>query len=234
MTRRLGIEWPDPRPFTAREGRPIRLLAASDEPDPTLDATLNREALGAVDLVVGCGDLAPDRLAFLADAFGAPLVLVQGNHDRGGSWQGATVAPDPTDGLVPDALPGLSLLGLPWPGRSDDPARRDPIRAWRQVVGGGFHAWRRGSPCLIFSHAPPQGGGDAPSDPYHLGFPAYRFLLERLQPPLWLHGHTPLAGRAWHCQRGQTTLLNVTGTVLVELTHGGSRSATSAANPVAR
>ena len=30
MIRRLRVEWPEPEPFTAREGRPIRWLAVSD------------------------------------------------------------------------------------------------------------------------------------------------------------------------------------------------------------
>ncbi|HEX5466720.1 MAG TPA: metallophosphoesterase [Candidatus Limnocylindrales bacterium] len=219
MTRRLRLTWPDRQPFLGREGRPIRILAASDEPDPTLDAEGGRQLLGAIDLVVGCGDLAPDRLAFLADAFGAPLVYVRGNHDRGAAWQAQHVAPEPTEGLVVEPLPGLSALGLPWPGRADDPARRDDLRAWRQTLGGWLRAWRQ-RPCLVFSHAPPAGSGDLPADPYHLGFPAYRFLLERLSPPLWLHGHTPLAGRPWHGQGGpdgRTAWANVTGSVLVEL-----------------
>lgn len=217
MTRRIGLTWPDRRPFAARDGRPIRILATSDEPDPALDREVNREGLGRVDLVLGCGDLAPDRLAFLADAFQAPLVYVRGNHDRGCAWHGETVAPEPVDGLVRDVLPGLPLLGLPWPGRRDDPARRDTARAWRQALAGRARALRPRSAWLVFSHAPPAGSGDAPADPYHLGFAAYRFLLDRLTPPLWLHGHTPLAGRDWHCRHGPTTLVNVTGTVLVEL-----------------
>jgi uncharacterized protein len=217
VTRRIGLIWPDRGPFVRRDGRPIRLLAASDEPDRALDRQANRDDLGPVDLVIGCGDLPPDRLAFLADAFRAPLVFVRGNHDRSGAWHEPGVAPEPTDGVVRDAIPGLPLLGLPWPGRRNDLARRDGLRAWRQALAAGLRARRPGGRWLVFSHAPPAGLGDAPADPYHLGFPAYRFLLERLRPPLWLHGHTPLAGRGWHQEHAGTTCLNVTGTVLVEL-----------------
>ena len=47
----------------------------------------------------------------------------------------------------------------------------------------------------------------------------YRWLLERLKPVLWLHGHTPLATtRDWQVQVGRTTIVNVTGAVLIELT----------------
>ena len=86
MTRRLSVEWPDRRPFATRGGSPIRLLAASDEPDPALDHAINREQLGHIDAIIGCGDLEPDYLGFLGDAFQAPIAYVRGNHDRGGAW----------------------------------------------------------------------------------------------------------------------------------------------------
>jgi len=86
VIRRVTVEWPDPRPFVSREGRPIRLLAVSDEPEPAFEFQRNRDELEPIDGIVGCGDLAPSWLAFLADAFRAPLVYVLGNHDRGGDW----------------------------------------------------------------------------------------------------------------------------------------------------
>src|SRR2546428_9643106 len=112
MTRRLTVEWPDPRPFERRESRPLRILAASDESDPTLDDPRNREAVGPIDLVVGCGDLSPDSLCFLADAFRAPMVYVRGNHDRDGPWPEPQQLPVPAAGLREEAATGLSLLAL--------------------------------------------------------------------------------------------------------------------------
>ena len=67
MTDRLTLPWPDPAPFVARDGRPIRILAVSDEPDPTLDSAVTRERIGAVDMVIGAGDLEPDYEDFSPD-----------------------------------------------------------------------------------------------------------------------------------------------------------------------
>jgi hypothetical protein len=65
---------------------------------------------------------------------------------------------------------------------------------------------------------PPLGAGDASTDPYHRGFKGYRWLLERLEPTLWLHGHTPLAAtEEWKVEVGPTTVVNVTGAVLIDL-----------------
>jgi hypothetical protein len=56
------------------------------------------------------------------------------------------------------------------------------------------------------------------TDAYHVGFGAYRWLLDRLQPPLWLHGHTTLASVSELVTRAnQTSVVNVTGAVLLEL-----------------
>jgi len=82
-------------------------------------------------------------------------------------------------------------------------------------------------PWLVFSHVPPRGAGDTPTDPYHVGFAAYRSVLDRCAPPLWLHGHTSTAvAPTLEIEHGRTRLVNVTGSVLVELvpppraTHG--------------
>jgi uncharacterized protein len=223
VTTHLALTWPDPAPF-AGERRSLRILAMSDQLDPALQHEENRRRLVPIDLIVGCGDLDADELCFVADAFCAPLVYVLGNHDRGGRWaQGASRLPSPL-GPLTDEL-GLILVGLPWPGhdRPGPHARRDDLAAWSQVIRLSFRLllrrlrWRRISPLLVVSHAPPRGLGDGP-DAYHAGFGGYRWLVERARPPLWLHGHThPASTDARVAHRGPTTLSNVTGSVLIEL-----------------
>lgn len=221
MTRRLQLSWPDPRPFRSREGRPIRLLAASDEPDPALERAPNREALGPLDAVIGCGDLEPYWLEFLGDAFCVPVAYVVGNHDRGAAWDaksGKTI-PQPLPGGSITRLAGLAVAALPWPGRGEHGNVRDDGAAWRQSLAvARRRLLARGEPLLVVSHVPPAGAGDAP-DAYHVGFGAYRWLLDRLRPPLWLHGHVTTASvPELRVEAGPTTLVNVTGSVLVELT----------------
>lgn len=225
MTRRLSVEWPDQRPFADRHGEPIRLLAVSDAVDPALEHAINREALGRLDAIVGCGDLEPAYLGFLGDAFGVPVAWVRGNHDRGGRW--TETAPLAARHLASGrviTLGGVTVAPFEWPGMHHERAVRDEWRAWRDV----FRAWRtlavrrllgRGSPVLVLSHAPPLGVGDHAANRYHLGYAAYRWLLERLRPPLWLHGHTdPASIAAWRTSLGPSVVANVTGSVVVELT----------------
>jgi hypothetical protein len=54
----------------------------------------------------------------------------------------------------------------------------------------------------------------------HRGFTAFRWLADRLGPPLWLHGHTALVRRGMddRCARRNGTLFyNCTGATLIEL-----------------
>jgi uncharacterized protein len=218
MIRRLKLTAPR-GVLAVRPGEVVRLLAVSDERVPSFDHQVNRDRLGRVDAIVACGDLEPDYLAFLADAFQAPLLLVRGNHDRGGAWEaGHGRIPTAIDGRV-ETIGGLRALGLSWPGPARGRAARTDLGAWRQVLWAYLISLvSRPRPQLVLSHVPPAEHGDVPEDPYHSGFSAYRWLCRRLQPLLWLHGHTPTAAAAdWRERLGRTTLINVTGAVLIEL-----------------
>jgi len=211
MTRRLSVTWPDPAPFAPRDGRPIRILAASDEPDPALEHQQNRDRLGELDFLISCGDLGSDWLSFLGDAFHAPIVRVLGNHDVRPD-EPAIAVPEPLLAGIERGLP-LPVVGLSWPGK---PPKRDPARGWAQALRIAPRQLGRG-PAIVASHVAPAGLGDS-RDPYHRGFAAYRWLLGRLRPPLWLHGHTNMASIAdWRIDTGRSIVANVTGSILVEV-----------------
>jgi Icc-related predicted phosphoesterase len=196
----------------------------SDAQDPALDHAVNRAALEPLDGIIGCGDLSPTWLSFLVDAFEVPFVFVRGNHDHGGAWAegtglaGAWLA----SGHVAH-LAGIAVGGLEWPGIGQPGNQRRPWLAWRHAVGLLRRAvvarlTGHDESILVISHAPPLGAGDVPTDAYHVGFGAYRWLLERLRPPLWLHGHTTMASVPELVTRSdQTCVVNVTGAVLLEL-----------------
>jgi hypothetical protein len=229
MTRTLSVEWPDPRPFADRGGAPIRLLAVSDLPDPALEYAANRAGIEPIDAIVGCGDLEPGYLGFLGDAFGVHVAYVRGNHDRGGQWaESAADAPQHLASGHLVKIDGITVAPLEWPGLQPGTAQRDETRAWLDVVriSTGLVGRRlsgRSSPVLVVSHAPPRGVGDCDTDPYHVGFAGYRWFLERVRPPLWLHGHTTPASVAdWRDRLGTSVVVNVTGSVVVELVPPGS------------
>ena len=221
MTDRLRVRWPDPAPFVERGDRPIRILAISDEPDPSLDSPATRAGLGAIDLIIGAGDLQPEYLSFVSDAFGAPLRYVRGNHDVGAAWAHTEPA------LLPEPMPdarlvdesGLRLIGFSGSptyggGGLEVPASgmwRNALLAWLRTA----HA----RPVLVVSHTPPRDVNDD-DDLAHRGFTAFRWLMSRLEPPLWLHGHTALVRRGIDqrsVQLNGTLFYNCTGATLIEL-----------------
>lgn len=221
MTDRLTLRWPDPAPFVDRDGRPIRILAVSDEPDPSLDSAATRERIGAVDMVIGAGDLEPDYLSFVTDAFDAPLRYIRGNHDVGSAWSATrrTLLPEPMpDGRVVEEA-GLRLLGFSGsPVYSDGPMQVSALGMWARVIRSSSAA-QRAKPVVLVSHAPPRDMNDD-DDRAHRGFTAFRWLADRLAPPLWLHGHTALVRRGIddRCALHNGTLFyNCTGATLIEL-----------------
>jgi uncharacterized protein len=221
---RLRMRWPDRRPFLVRDDRPIRWLVVSDEVDRALGFAENRARLAPIDTILGAGDLEPDYLGFLADAFAAPLAYVRGNHDRGGSWAASVglLAPKAlTSGHI-HRVDGIGLAALEWPGlRHGDPARHDSsawLDAARITVQYQLRRLTDDGPLVALSHAPPLGVGDQPGDPYHIGFRAYRSLLDRIRPPLWLHGHiAPATVRDWRVDHDGTIVANATPVLLVEI-----------------
>ena len=219
MTRHVSFQWPDPAPFRGRGGAPIRLLAVSDVLDPTLVDKRNREAVGTIDLIVGCGDLDCHDLSFIADGFNAPLVYVHGNHDADERWASyGKFCPQAIQSTAVQKHAGLSIAGLSWPGARGKSATRSERLAWNQSLRLAVRRLGRTGPLIVISHVPPFGAGDVPDGDYHRGFRGYRWLMDRVAPPLWLHGHTPLAGTTdWRIQVGSTTLINATGAVVIEL-----------------
>ena len=220
VTRRLTLEWPDPTPFRDRNGASIRILAVSDVLEPTLIDARNRSALAPIDFIVGCGDLDHDDLAFIIDAFDAPLLYVHGNHDTNERWRECQEScPEPIQSTATLHQAGLSIAGLTWPGVRGKGGHRSEKAAWNQAMRLATRRLGRLEPLIILSHVPPLGSGDVATDAYHRGFKGYRWLLQRLEPMLWLHGHTPLAATGdWQVKVGPTTIVNVTGAVLIELT----------------
>lgn len=226
MTDRLRVRWPDPTPFAGRDGRPIRILAVSDEPDPSLDSSATREGLGAIDLIVGAGDLDPSYLGFVTDAFHAPLRYVRGNHDVGAAWASSerSQLPEPMrDGAIVTEA-GLRLIGFSGsPRYNERNLQVSSAGMWIKVVG----AWPRASrvrPVIVVTHAPPRDVNDD-HDHAHRGFAAFRWFVDRVDPPLWLHGHTALVRRGIDdriATHAGTTFYNCTGATLIELLAPGS------------
>ncbi len=114
---------------------------------------------------------------------------------------------------------GLRLLGFSGsPVYSDGPMQVSALGMWARVIRSSSAA-QRARPVLVVSHAPPRDVNDD-DDRAHRGFTAFRWLVDRLAPPLWLHGHTALVRRGIDdrcATRNGTLFYNCTGATLIEL-----------------
>ena len=165
--------------------------------------------------------LSPTTSPSSADAFDAPLRYVRGNHDVGAAWSATrrTLLPEPMrDGQVVDE-DGLRLVGFSGsPTYNDRGMQVSALGMWSRVIRSSSAA-QRASPVIVVSHAPPRDINDD-HDRAHRGFTAFRWLVDRLAPPLWLHGHTALVRRGMDdrcAQHNGTLFYNCTGATLIEL-----------------
>jgi hypothetical protein len=172
----------------------------------------------------------------MMDALEAPLAFVAGNHDpdvsgyttaRSGLTLKAGLPAEPpwppgavnADGRVVDVA-GLRLAGLGGCVRyTDGPnhytQRQQRRRGRRLVTAARWHKFRDGrSVDVLLTHAPPLGVGDDDDDA-HRGFAGHLDLIDRLRPPVLLHGH--VEGGAGDHRRGDTVVRNVVGRHVFEV-----------------
>jgi len=165
----------------------MRVLAVSDRVEPVLHDRSERQRFEGVDLVLSCGDLPPEYLAFLSEKFGVPVYFVRGNHDLRYDSKQAAGCIDLNTRLI--QFRGVHILGLEgsrWynggPYQYTENEMRWKIRRLRPKI------WRRGGVDIIITHAPPRNIHDA-EDRCHRGFKSFRWLIDKYAPRYFLHGH---------------------------------------------
>lgn len=227
----------------------VQVLAVSDEVDEAL--YVDPRALRGVELILACGDLPFDYLAYLMDALRVPLVFVPGNHDpdvsgyrtsRGGLTLRAGMPAQPpwpdgatnADGRVVELL-GLRIAGLggclryhEGPNQySEGQQRRRAHRLarrdrWARLTRATARSGRAAGPVdVLLTHAPPRGVGDGDDAP-HRGFACLHGLVGSLRVPLLLHGHVhPYGEDTPDLRAGPTVVRNVVGRHVFEIAPAG-------------
>lgn len=187
----------------------MKILTLSDHESKALWDFFEKEKLDGVDLIISCGDLAPQYLSFLATFTHAPVLYVHGNHD--GCYEQT-----PPDGCIciEDRIynfNGVRILGLGGSMRYRDGLHQYTqramngrlIRLWpRLMISRGFD--------ILVTHAPAFGFNDGEDLP-HTGFQAFNRLIETYKPAYFIHGHmhATYGGNFRRCSRyGDTIVIN--------------------------
>ena len=168
-------------------GEKIKILSVSDVVDPTLHGQAGKEPFKDIDVIISCGDLPPEYLSLLLNAFNVPLYFVSGNHDiryrdklpEGGFNLHGRLK----------RIKGLRFLGLEgsrWYNgglyQYTEAQMRAVIRRLRPAL------WWQGGVDVVVTHAPPRNIHDA-EDLCHRGFKTFRWLMDKYQPDYLIHGH---------------------------------------------
>ena len=169
----------------------MKILAVSDEECQALWDYYVPGRLDEYDLILACGDLKADYLTFLVTMSRQARVLyVRGNHDE-------EYLRRPPEGCecIDDQLVmynGIRILGLggsmryhPGPFQYTETEMRHRINRLRIAL------IRSGGVDVVVAHTPPEGLGDM-EDPAHKGFRAFRKLIEKYHPAVFVHGHVHL------------------------------------------
>lgn len=165
----------------------MKILSVSDAVAPILDQHIPTGPFSDVDLILSCGDLPPEYLSRLVNALNAPLYYIHGNHDIRYEEKPPEGGYDLHSKLV--KIRGINILGLEgsyWyndgPYQYKEGQMRSIIRRLRPTL------WWRGGVDVVVTHAPPRHIHDA-EDLCHRGFECFRWLIDKYQPPYFIHGH---------------------------------------------
>lgn len=226
----------------------MKILAVADEPAGPLCecCDVDRWRNKGIDVVVSCGDLSVEYLDYVSDLLQVPLLYVRGNHDC--DWRGTPGGEDIHGKMVTQkGIRFLGLEGSP--RYNDKPIQYTESEVSLRLALLAPRLWLTHGVDVVVAHAaprfcpytyeacpkpigvgrdctylPPQRDGrpvicPEAEDMAHRGFAAYRELILKYRPKLFIHGHRHRTfGRAKQEQRiGDTRVVDALGYVMIEV-----------------
>lgn len=163
-------------------------MILADHESKSLYDHYNPEQWKDIDLIISCGDLAPEYLTFFATLCCSPLLYVKGNHDD----KYDECAPEGCICIEDDiyVYQGVRILGLGGsmeyiPGANNQYSEQQMKRRVQKL---GFKLWRHKGFDILVTHAPAYQVNDLEDLP-HRGFMVFRTLMEKYEPKFFFHGH---------------------------------------------
>ena len=165
----------------------MRILLLADEESKYYWDYFEKSKLDGIDLIISCGDLAPQYLSFMATFAKVPILYVHGNHD-------ACYDDTPPDGCIcidddVYVYQGVRIAGL---GGSmcynfgtyqfTEAEMKKRVRRLRRKIK------KQGGVDILITHSPAYHMNDSEDLP-HTGFQAFYQILDEYEPMLFAHGH---------------------------------------------
>ncbi len=148
---------------------------------------MNNKTLEPIDIIISCGDLAPEYLSFLRDRLDRPLYYIKGNHDH----RYTSTNPMGCDNihLQLKRFQTLNIMGFDgsmWYNGGANQYTEAQMK--KMIFKMWFSLWRKGGADIIVTHASPRHIHDA-EDYCHRGFESFVTLIKKRNPELFIHGH---------------------------------------------
>ena len=165
----------------------MRILLLADEESKYYWDYFEKSKLDGIDLIISCGDLAPQYLSFMATFAKVPILYVHVNHD-------ACYDDTPPDGCIcidddVYVYQGVRIAGL---GGSmcynfgtyqfTEAEMKKRVRRLRRKIK------KQGGVDILITHSPAYHMNDSEDLP-HTGFQSFYDILDNYTPLLFAHGH---------------------------------------------
>jgi len=170
----------------------MKILLISDEVHELLYSHFKKDRWQDIDLILSAGDLKADYLSFLVTLIDrSPLYYVKGNHDTGYDEKPPEGCININGKIV--KYKGLNILGLEgsklYNGRGIQyTEKRMKWNVFKLLPKLLFNR----KIDIVLTHAPPAGVSNM-EDRAHQGFKVFNYLIDKLNPDFFIHGHTHLS-----------------------------------------
>lgn len=196
----------------------MKILLLADEESKYYWDYFEKEKLEGIDLIISCGDLAPQYLSFLATFAKVPVLYIKGNHDY-------CYDDTPPEGCIciDDDIyvhNGVRIMGLGGCMSYDyGPLQFTEKEMRKRYKKLRYKIWRNKGIDILVTHAPAYHMNDSKDLP-HTGFKVFLEIIDKHNPRLYAHGHVHINyGRDFKrvTEHNSTVIINAYEKYIIEI-----------------
>ena len=196
----------------------MRILLLADEESKYYWDYFEKSKLDGIDLILSCGDLAPQYLSFIATFSKAPVLYVHGNHDK-------CYAQTPPEGCIcidDDVFnyKGVRIMGLggcmSYNCGEHQYTQKEMTKRAKKLRR---KVKKQGGIDILLTHSPAYHLNDSEDLP-HTGFEVFLEIMDTYKPKIFAHGHVHINyGRDFkrECMYNETKVINAYERFIIEI-----------------